>query len=525
MRTLTITLLLGSLLAGTGCRTTESDVRRWANTQQGPRKLVAVLQHDKYSDELRTSSAITLVTMRPRKGRRIGIEMLAETLATMPPEARARIIDGVIPVLTKELGQPPPEPKSDAPDASIAYKDAAVELLTHEGTKLIDDPAQEKALRDSLRDWAVADFAGRMDAPSQKVGMEQMMRVLGPNGVRPLPSLIKPEAPKISRLVALIAEVGDAQTKEGASKALVTVGQEVASKAWLDRKAPAVKKANEESGIKVDDKRFQAQLAQFQEEELMRIFGSMKRVGGVAAIDFLLGFAKDAARPEKQRAAALAALEGNLDKNNQTQIDAVLALAKDDNTPDIVRDLALRRIGEMPRPAVIDHLYGLFDNDNWKVRWAAAEHILKMSEGKHIDEFMKRLGKIEHMAISEPLHYGKLLGELKGDPTMASVVDSYTDKKEKKPLRFTALGYYYQYGTTADLEKVSAFAKDKEKVPECAEGAKDCEWKCADQELETLGDFAEHCVVPAIKNRTPKAKPAGKAATPVKASQDGEKKE
>lgn len=519
----TLLVALIALAGSNGCRTTEQDVQRWANTQQGPRKLVAVLEHDKYSDALRVGAAMTLVSMRPRKGQRIGIEKLVETLAALPAEERHRIVGGVVPGITQQLATPPPAKPNDDGDSSIAYKDAAFELLTYKETELINDPAQQSALRGALKGWAMADFSGRMDAPSQKVGMDQMMRQLGPDGVRDLPSLIKPEAPKIARIVSLVAEVGDQSTKEQASAQLVKVGKEVSSKAWLERKAPALRKANEQSGLKVDDKRFQAQLGKFQEEELMRNFASMKRIGGKPVIEFLLGFAADSTRPEKQRAGALAALEGNLDKKDQTQIDRIISLAKDDKTPDITRDLALRRLSELPRPAVVQHLYGLFNNRNWKVRWAAAEQILKMSNASHISEFMKRLGRIDHMALTEPLRYGKLLGDLKGKPKPVTVLDGYLKRSAKKPLRFTALGYYYEYGSKQDLAKINRYADDTEKIPSCADDAKDCDWTCANKELETLGDFVTHCVLPAVNNRKTPPNGASAGTQPAKASQDSTK--
>src|SRR5690606_34902762 len=159
---------------------------------------------------------------------------------------------------------------------------------------------------------------------------------------------------------------------------------------------------------------FAQQLQAYQEEELIRVFSSMKRVGGAPVVDFLLAFAVDSKRPEKQRAAALAALERNIDKKNAEHISRLLQLASADDTPDEVRDQALRRVGELPREMVIQKLYGLFGHDNWKVRWLAAELILQMSEAKHIDEFMDQLGKVKHMSLTEPLRYGKLLGQLKG---------------------------------------------------------------------------------------------------------------
>src|SRR5690606_22285230 len=136
-----------------------------------------------------------------------------------------------------------------------------------------------------------------------------------------------PGEPKVDRIVQLIAEIGDAETKAKASENLVAVAKQVTSDTWLEEKTPQLKKANEESGLKVDDARFAQQLKAYQEEELIRVFSSMKRVGGAPVVDFLLAFAVDTNRPEKQRAAALAALERNIDKNNSEHIAQLLELA------------------------------------------------------------------------------------------------------------------------------------------------------------------------------------------------------
>src|SRR5688572_7352832 len=108
------TTLLGALVLAfgiglTGCRTGSDDIERWANTSQGPRKLVAVLTHDKYPMELRLEAALTLVRMKPRGGRRIGIQGTDEqpgligALTHMDPASRGAIVAQLVPALTTEI--------------------------------------------------------------------------------------------------------------------------------------------------------------------------------------------------------------------------------------------------------------------------------------------------------------------------------------------------------------------------------------------------------------------------------------
>ncbi len=63
-----------SAVGGTGCAVSDSDVHRWETTEGGPEKLYAIVTHDKYSWALREEAAMSLVHMRPRSGKRIGLE-------------------------------------------------------------------------------------------------------------------------------------------------------------------------------------------------------------------------------------------------------------------------------------------------------------------------------------------------------------------------------------------------------------------------------------------------------------------
>jgi hypothetical protein len=345
-------VLVAGLALASGCRTAVEDVQRWANTQQGPRKIVAVMSHDKYPDDLRVEAALTLVGMKPRSGRRVGIDELISGLGELPAPKRTKIVGGMLPALIESIKRPPPEAAADGTrpvDPSFPYKDAAYALLTNEGEPLVADKQHRQELHAALADWVLADFSARMDDSSQSYGMGQLLGELGADGVRRLPQLIVPEAEKVGSIAGFIADFGDQETKVQTSERLVGVAKEVDSEAWLARKAPMLKKANEASGHKVEGKRFEAQLAQYQEEELMRVLSSLKQIGQAPAVEYLLSLAERADVPEKRRAAALAALEGHVDRKNAAHAQRLLDLAANDATPDVVRDLAMRRVGELPR--------------------------------------------------------------------------------------------------------------------------------------------------------------------------------
>jgi len=514
MTTLVAAVALGAGIAG--CRTTEENVHHWANTAQGPRKLVAVLTHDKYAMDLRVEAAMTLVSMKPRAGRRIGIQNLLEALNAMPEADRGKIVAGMVPRLDAEIRKPPTGSAETRVDSSIPYKDAAYALLTNDAGPLVTDKAQAETLKNALTQWAVTDFSPRMDDASQAYGMEQVLRMLGTNGVRGLPALIQLGAPKLDRISDLVADLGDAATKLEASKRLVTVAQVLNSEKWIQDTTPKLEAANAANkGAKPPTKeQFRKQIEQYQEEELLRLFTSMKKVGQQPIVEYLLSsVALDKSQSEKRRATALLALEGQIDKDNKSQVEKVLSLAGAEDTPDSVRDAALRIVGEMPRKLVVDRLYALFDSKEWKIRWVAAELILKMSDSSHVDEFMTRIGHIKGMSITEPLRYGKLIGDMKKvkvDPVEA--LDKYTDTHYSAEERLIALGYYYEGGTKQDLAKVDRYSSDSTKVPECLPSAKECEWKCTidlgggkqdEKTVGTVGDFVSYCVKPALEKRAP----------------------
>lgn len=500
-------------LATSGCRTTSDDVQRWAKTKSGPRKLVAVLTHDKYEDELRVEAAMTLVRMKPRNGQRIGIENMVQALNEMPAEPRKRIVSALMPKLQEEMKKPPPAAQGESAgfDESYVFKDAAYEILNNE-KDLVENDELRNSTKAAMKQWAMTDFANRLDNSSQAVGMETLLRYLGKDGVKDLPKLIKPDARRISNMAALIAELGDDATKEAASKALVAVAKEVDSDRWRKKKGPEIDAANKASGFTdLKKEQFEAQVAAFQEEELLRVFSSMKKVGRAPVVEYLLAYAANKDAKEKRRVSALAALANNISKKNKAHVDQILELASADETPDAIRSVALARAGELPREVVAEKMYGLFKHEKWQIRWVGAELILKMSSTKDLDEFFTRLSKDhEGMAISEPVVYGMRIGEMKGDPKPATVIDKYLANSYVPAVRLSALGYYMQHGTKEQLAKVSPYENDSSKVPECKEDADGCEWVCVvgegkkaeQKEIKTLGDFVKHCVKPQMEKRS-----------------------
>jgi len=512
-------ILLASVIAAagaqTGCAVSENDVHRWENTERGPEKLVAVLTHDKYSMQLRTEAAMSLIRMKPRAGKRVGIDQLVAALATLDEDARRKIVIGMTPDLVKEIEAPPPAKKPDGtmdPDATVPFKDAAFALMSHD-PPLVSDEKSKTDLTAALIQWAQTDFEDRIDNSAQAYGVEQMMRFFGAPAVKGLPPLMTEQSSKVDRMASLIADLGDAPTKDKAAVQLVALAQKIDSPDWIAKERPLVDEANKRSGQKITDQQLQAQLDKFQEQELIKIFTSMRKIGGRPIIDYCLAFAANSKNSDERRKAALAALENRIDKNATADVDKIFAIAKDENTPDAVRDLAFARLGELPKDEIVPKLYTLFTPKKWKVRWVSANLVLKTMSTKDIPEFMHHLPTTAatKMGLSEVTTYGGLIAKMdpKGGPSPRDAITPYLTVKELGP-KLTAIGYFYE-GKKADVGVVQSLEGDKSPVPKC-DKEDDCGWTCVvpkapgspdteQKTITTVGEFVKFCVEPSMTNK------------------------
>jgi HEAT repeat protein len=537
MKTRSVPALLCLLGALSACRVTTDEIQGWARKASGPRKLVAVLEHDKYAPGLRVDAALTLVTMKPRAGRNIGLQGsedskgLLVAFQEMAPPARATVIRGLAEPLARGVLQRP-NPAGD--DPSIPYKDAAYALLTHDDGSLVSDPAAREHLRSALVLWCRQDFTARFDNTAQLYGMEQVLRLLRDEGVAPLTTLLAPGFTRTRELSDLVRELGSNQTKLMASTRLADAGRVVEGPAFEATTRDLIKKRNQEASIQVDALEFEKQVLVYRAVETERLFSGMKAVGGKPAVDYLLGYAENAAHPAEQRILALAALEGHIDRNDPAHAAALLRLIESDSAPDTLRDLALRRAGDLPYEQIAPGLYRMFSHRRWKVRWVAASLALRMADAKHLPEFMQELGKIETMTMGEALTYGGLLPSVRG-VSARELAQKYGAKRSDEgnnpvPVRLAALSYYYEAGTPADLPSLQELTSDGTKVPPCppADGphadpdAASCSYICSvnvagtptEKEIGTVGQFVEYCLLPAIESRQVVAQKPAPAAPP-----------
>jgi hypothetical protein len=479
-----------------------------------------VVIHAKYPHHLRVQAALSLIRMKPRKGQHVGLHRLVDqTLAELAPEPRAKILADLIPLIIEELKKPPPKATQGgqaSPDPSFKYKDASYLMLTYEKTQLISDQALKKELMAALTEWAMADFDRRLQERGQAYGMDQLLRRIGPSSVVKLPSLMQKGSRNLAKMADIISKIGSKETKEEAAVKLVEIVKYVASEQWRKDKLPELKEANRKSGFDPTEAQLNKQLAKFQTESVARVFASMKKVGGKSMVEHCLTVAADKDQPKEHRQTALAALEGHLDRRNESQIDALFAIVKSD-PPDVVIDQAFRRIRDMPRSVVKDKLYAFFESDSWKLRRLAGATLLQMSTVKHADEFLKQLGDkaTTNFNLAEAITFGAYLAALKdGDPLEA--IAGYM-KQGKTPARLAALSYYYEKGDKTMLDQLKPFEGDQQAIPECEEDGK-CDWTCVvgtgkskeTKEAKTVGDFVTYCIRPKMEQTEPAKKTPAK---------------
>jgi hypothetical protein len=517
-----------------GCRVSETDVHRWETTERGPFKLVAVIAHEKYSTPLRVEAGLSLIRMPPRSGQRQGIKYLVNgykdedanerpgALMQVTEEPRRKIVVGMAPEIVREIQASPPAHNADGtvpPDPSIPFKDAAFAMLSHE-PPITGDDATKKMITDALTQWAQTGFEDRIENATQQYGMEQMMRFLGAPSVKALPSLVNENTSRIDRIASLVADIGDPDTKKKLGDALVTLARRMESADWVAMETKIVDDHNKKTAPNtvVTKEQVAKQVQTIQDSKMTeQIFPAMKRVGGKSVTDYLFAYAGDPKANGDRRKLAMAALEGNIDKNNPADADRLFAIARSDETPDGVRDLVFNRLGELPKEQIVSRLYtdpAFFAPKKWKVRWVAASLVLKTSSTKDVPRFMQHLPTTPAVksGMTEGLSYGGLIAKIEpgpGDPKPREAITPYLNAHEFGP-KMTALGYFYN-GKKADIPAVQSHQDDNTPLPKCDKDD-DCGWtydtpKAGGQpgeketkDLKTVGEFVKYVLIPSMDN-------------------------
>ncbi len=459
--------------------------------------LAAAVKSSEAQDAVRAQAAVALLQASPIKGRYRGIDALVATLRSIDAAERSRVLIPVVTAIAAKL--------SEADGDNVAYKDAGYMLLIDDHVvkgPLLAAGEAASTLRKALTNWAVTDFSARSLDSNQRYGMSLLFQVLGPNAVGKLVPLLKTEKRKRA-IVHIIAKQGAPQVLEQASGAIVALIKEAAAAAWRAGQKKVLMEANSRAGFSPTPRQLEAQLRQYQDEHLVRLFSFAKKIGGAAVVSHCLELGADEAQSSKRRQVALAALAGNIAPNNAEATTKLLALAAKDGTPPIVLDHVLRRIKELPRGKVAAGLYEIFKKRDWKYRRAAASTLLELSSTEHIAEFLGKLddNATKNFSLPEAITYGARLGELTGGNPRAILTAHM--KTGRAPSRLSALAYWYTHGAKADVARVLPYGDDSQSIPQCEDEA-GCHWQCMvargeNKTVQTVGQFVRYCVVPKLE--------------------------
>jgi hypothetical protein len=331
---------------------------------------------------------------------------------------------------------------------------------------------------------------------------------------------VNPDTYRIDRIAALVADIGDPDTKKRMSDALVATARKIESADWRAAETKIVDDHNKKMGqLAVTAAQVQQQVDKMVDSKFTeQLFPAMKKVGGKPVCDYLFAYAADPKANADRRKLAVAALEGNIDKNNPADADRLFSLAKTDETPDGVRDLVFARLGELPKEQIVPRLYSdpaFFNPKKWKVRWVAAELVLKtMTSTKDVPKFMAHLpsSPATKMGQTEGLSYGGKIAAIPpqpGDPKARDVINSYLGVKDFGP-KMTALGFFYN-GKKSDISAVRPFENDPTPLPKCDKDDA-CDWdyqapkpggqpnEKETRDLKTVGDFVKYVLLPSMDN-------------------------
>jgi hypothetical protein len=174
-----------------------------------------------------------------------------------------------------------------------------------------------------------------------------------------------------------------------------------------------------------------------------------------------LAIAADKAQTAARRTRALQALEG---KVNESQLDALLALALDPSSPVTVQDYAFDRVGDIRSQKAIPPMWPLVqDAQKQRLRWRAGELVLAIGGANVLPEFFAKLPTGAETAYEpeELQGYAARMGQMSPLPTAVATAQLASPNWWG---RATALYFFERKGTEADVAMLSRLENDAAQV-------------------------------------------------------------
>jgi len=469
---------IGALSAG--CKADSDDVQHWKQTVKGPGRLVALIGSDRYTPELRTQAALSLVEMdRSDVDGLTLVKGALDDLRADTPEVSQTIVGGMIPRLEGLLSETPDRADKSPDPTQVRAKDAAYMLIPYA-------PAESKdGLIRAVVGWYSADFQGRSLAGDYSA--EQVTRALGAEAagmlVDALHEKMSPQA--MVKIAEIIGEDGDDVTKKRAGRRLVTIEKEMEKPAFVKWLASQIRKSIEASGDKADTKRISS-LALYNRENYinqgalpaMRYLGDQELVATrlLRIADTKPGKSDGKAWIERlnaRRVTALKALEGHV---TRAHLNRLLSIALDSSNSIEVRDYAFDRVGEIRSRKAIPQLWPLVERAGCtaasctsadklakRLRWRAGELVLSLGGSAVIEAFAQRLPSVAGIQYEpEELEgYATRMSQMTPPPT--SAVMTLLDSQQWWN-RVVALRYLERRGREADIPVMKRMVSDEGEV-------------------------------------------------------------
>ena len=489
------TAIAFAVIFALGCKVGSDDVAWWKGTVKGPGKLVALIKSDRYTAELKTEAALSMVEME--RADVSGLSMLAETLEQLKLEGAEElttIADGMVPRLKtlmtsgEQTGAPSPQ--------QVRAKDASYVVIPYASG------AAKKELTKALIGWYAKDFPNR--SLTGDYSAEQVTEGLGAPAATMLVDALDAKMPEqaLIKIAEIISQHGDSGAKSAAATKLVAIEKEIESPGYVKWMEQVIAQQYAKEAQKPEASRIRT-VALFNRERRVN-FGAlpaMKYLGDQKVVrDRLVQIASTkpaagdpaawAERLNERRARALQALEGHV---SRTELKQLLRVALDGGNPDNVRDNAFDRVGDIGSPQAIPSLWPLVSSgggDGGRLRWRAGEMVLAIGGPSIVSTFLQRLPAGAAFEPGELTGYATRMSQM--SPPPVSLMRSQLSARNWWA-RVLALRFLERKGTKADIAKVAALRSDSAKT--VGKG-----WKTTPTEGDTVGKVAKSALA-ALKAR------------------------
>jgi hypothetical protein len=409
--------LAALLLTAAGCGVTDADIDHWKRTIRGPGKITAVLLGQKYPRPLRVHAARALIEMKHPNAN--GLELLTQALGVMAREDRESIIHDLLEPLRQQMrGQGQQQSAQGPTEPMIRAKDAGYLLLRFAGE------ADRRDLSSELLTWIMADLNSR--ALAGQYTAEQVVQAIGASSGDTIIAGINANDDTVrvmNNIAQLVLTVGTDSSKDGATRRMVTVCDELAGATATPRlrqSAERLLRQGAPAGTAIDAARIDRATERLRDGLLAVMHQALSTLNRPAGTEYFIRVAGTATAPIERRKAALSAIQGHVTAGNAT---ALLAIATSTTTGTDVelRGLAVDRLGETQSTAVLPQLWTIFDttnggetNSEYMLRWKVGEAILKLGGSPIIPTFVQHLGATRAVARGAPPFEGYTFREING---------------------------------------------------------------------------------------------------------------